>query len=86
MPTGKPRLITLNAASGASYLYQSANGGKAWREHAYYDGGLGFDDLAYVSATTGYVIHFMGSPVIANSDGLMKTTNAGRTWKNVSIP
>ena len=86
MPMGKPRLITLNAASGASYLYQSANGGKTWRTHVYYDGGLGFRDLAYVSATTGYVIHFMGSPVIGYSDGLMKTTNAGRSWKNVTIP
>ena len=85
MPPGKPRVITLNAASGASYLYQSANGGKTWQAHVYYDGGLGFNDLAYASATTGYVIHFMGSPVIAYSDGLMKTTNAGRTWKNVTI-
>jgi hypothetical protein len=48
-------------------------------------GGLGFDDLAYASAGTGYVIHFMGSPVIVYSDGLMKTTNAGGTWKNVTI-
>ncbi len=85
MPPGKPRVITLNAASGASYLYRSANSGKTWQEHVYYDGGVGFNDLAYVTATTGYVIHFMGSPVIANSDGLMKTTNAGRTWKNVTI-
>ena len=86
MPPGKPRVITLNAASGASYLYRSANGGKTWQEHVYYDGGLGFNDLAYVSGTTGYVIHFLGSPVIASSDGLMKTTNAGRSWKNVTIP
>jgi photosystem II stability/assembly factor-like uncharacterized protein len=85
MPPGNPRVITLNAASGASYLDQSANGGKTWKENVYYDGGLGFNDLAYASATTGYVIHFMGSPVIAYTDGLMKTTNAGRTWKNVTI-
>ncbi|HUB38300.1 MAG TPA: hypothetical protein VMA72_05565 [Streptosporangiaceae bacterium] len=86
MPPGNPRRITLNTASGASYLDQSANGGKTWTTIAYYDGGLGFNDLAYASATTGYVIHFMGSPVIAYSDGLMKTTNAGRTWKSVTIP
>jgi photosystem II stability/assembly factor-like uncharacterized protein len=85
MPPGNPQVITLNAASGASFLYQSANGGKTWKTNTYYDGGLGFSDLSYVSATTGYVIHFMGSPVIAYNDGLMKTTNAGRTWKNVTI-
>lgn len=87
MPPGSPKVITLNAASGASYLDQSANGGRTWTtKNAYFDGGLGFNDLAYASAATGYVIHFLGSPVIAYSDGLMKTTNAGRTWKNVIIP
>jgi photosystem II stability/assembly factor-like uncharacterized protein len=85
MPPGNQKVITLNAASGASYLYESTNGGKAWKQNVYFDGGLGFNDLAYASGTTGYVIHFMGSPVIAYSDGLMKTTNAGRTWKNVTI-
>lgn len=86
MPPGNPQVITLNAASGASYLYRSANGGKAWSETEYFDGGLGFNDLAYASSTTGYVIHFLGSPVIAYGLGMMKTTNAGGTWKNVPIP
>jgi photosystem II stability/assembly factor-like uncharacterized protein len=85
MPPGDPQAITLNAASGASYLYQSANGGKTWKTNVYSDGGLGFNDLAYASASTGYVIHFGGSPVIAYGKGLMKTTNAGRTWKDVTI-
>jgi photosystem II stability/assembly factor-like uncharacterized protein len=85
MPPGNPQVITLNAASGASYLYQSAKGGRTWKNNEYSDGGLGFNDLAYASATTGYVVHFMGSPVIAYSDGLMKTMNAGGTWENVTI-
>jgi len=86
MAAGNPKVITLNAASGASYLDQSTNGGKTWKQNAYLDGGLGFNDLAYVSATTGYVIHFYGTPVIATSDGLMKTVNAGKTWTTVTIP
>jgi photosystem II stability/assembly factor-like uncharacterized protein len=85
MPPGNPHVITLNAASGASYLYQSASGGKSWKTNVYSDGGLGFNDLAYASATTGYAIHFMGTPVIAYSKGLMKTANAGGSWKNVTI-
>jgi photosystem II stability/assembly factor-like uncharacterized protein len=85
MPLGNPHVITLNAASGASWLYQSTDGGKVWKANEYYDGGVGFNDLAYVSATTGYVVHFMGSPVIALSDGLLKTTNAGKTWASVPI-
>jgi photosystem II stability/assembly factor-like uncharacterized protein len=84
-PPGQPQVITLNAASGASFLYQSANGGATWQTTTYDDGGLSFRDLAYVSATTGYVIHYNGGPVIAYTQGLMKTTNDGATWQNVIV-
>jgi hypothetical protein len=85
MPPGNSKVITVNAASGASFLYQSADGGRVWKTNEYFDGGVGFADLAYASATTGYVVHFLGSPVIANADGLMKTTDAGARWKTISI-
>lgn len=86
MPPGRPRVITMSAASGATYLYRSVNGGKTWGAKVYLDGGLDMRDLAYASATTGYVIHFSGGPVIAYSQGLLKTSNAGATWKAVPIP
>jgi photosystem II stability/assembly factor-like uncharacterized protein len=86
MPPGRPRMITMSAASGATYLYRSADGGKTWGETVYLDGGLDTRDLAYVSGTTGYVIHFSGGPVIAYGQGLLKTSNAGATWKAVPIP
>ncbi len=86
MPAGNPKVITMSAASGATYLYQSGNGGKTWRQLTWFDGGLEFRDLAYASATTGYVIHFDGGPVIAYSLGLMKTINAGKTWTKVAMP
>jgi len=57
-PDRGPRTPT--AASGASYLYRSANGGQAWQRITYFDGGPGFRDLAYVTAATGYLIHFSG--------------------------
>jgi photosystem II stability/assembly factor-like uncharacterized protein len=86
MPPGRPRVITMSAASGATYLYTSANGGKGWQTTAFFDGGLGLRDLAYVSANTGYVVHFGGSqPILAYSQGLLKTVNAGASWKAVSI-
>jgi photosystem II stability/assembly factor-like uncharacterized protein len=85
-PPGKPKVITINSASGASYLYQSTDGGKNWTTNEFPDGGVGFTDLAYVSATTGYVVHFLGSPFIANTDGLVKTVNAGKSWKTIAIP
>jgi photosystem II stability/assembly factor-like uncharacterized protein len=86
MPPGDPQVITLTAASGASYLYRSVNSGRSWDTTTYFDGGLDFRDLAYASATTGYLIHFSGGPVIAYGKGLMKTTNAGATWAAVHIP
>ena len=86
MPPGKPQVITLTASSGASYLYRSADSGKTWQMATYFDGGLGFRDLAYVSATTGYLIHYSASPAIAYGKGLMTTTNAGTTWKTIPIP
>jgi hypothetical protein len=86
VPPARPQVITLTAASGASYLYRSADGGKTWRRATYFDGGLGFRDVAYASATTGYLIHSTGGPVIAYGKGLMKTTNAGASWAPVPIP
>ena len=86
MPLGRPQVITLTATSGASYLYRSADSGRTWRMATYFDGGLGFRDLAYASATTGYLIHFGGSPAIAYGKGLMKTVNAGATWRTIPIP
>jgi photosystem II stability/assembly factor-like uncharacterized protein len=86
MAVSRPSVITINAASGASYLDSTFNGGKAWTKTVYRDGGLGFADLQYASSTTGYVVHFMGIPQIAYTLGLMKTVNAGATWTNVPIP
>lgn len=86
MPPGHPKLITIAADSGATFLYQSRNGGKTWTTTTFFDGGLQTRDLAYVSATTGYLVHFNGGPAIVNTLGLMKTVNAGKTWTNVTMP
>jgi photosystem II stability/assembly factor-like uncharacterized protein len=86
LPPGNPKVITMTSASGASYLYRSVDGGKTWHTATFYDGGLDFRDLAYVSATTGYLIHYNGGPVLAYSLGLLKTSNTGFLWKPVAIP
>jgi photosystem II stability/assembly factor-like uncharacterized protein len=86
LPPGRPRILDLAAASGASFLYRSANGGGTWKQATYDDGGLSFRDFAFVSASTGYLVHYNGGPVIAYGKGLMKTTNAGVSWTNVPIP
>jgi photosystem II stability/assembly factor-like uncharacterized protein len=86
MPPAQPQVITLTAVSGASFLYRSGDGGRTWKRKTFLDAGLGFRDLAYASATTGYLIHFSGGPVIAYGKGLMKTTDAGATWTPMPIP
>jgi photosystem II stability/assembly factor-like uncharacterized protein len=86
MPRGVPGTIIMTATSGASFLYRSVDGGNTWRTKTYADGGLDFRDLALVSATTGYIVHFSGGPVLAYGKGLLKTTNAGATWTKISIP
>jgi hypothetical protein len=86
MPPGHPRVITLAASSGTTFLCRSVNGGNTWKYATLSDGGIGVRHLAYVSATTGYVIHFSGGPVIACGMGLLRTVNAGASWKHVAIP
>lgn len=93
MARGNRNMITINSASGASFLYQTVDGGQSWTNSVPkkgIDAGIGFADLQYVSATTGYVVHFYGSPHIEFSKGLMKGGYNAKThawaWTNVSIP
>jgi photosystem II stability/assembly factor-like uncharacterized protein len=86
MVPGNPKVLTLEAASGATFLDRSVNGGKTWTQAEFFDGGTGMRDLAYVSATTGYTVHVSDSPALAYGLGLLKTTNAGKSWRTVKIP
>ncbi|HEX4089377.1 MAG TPA: hypothetical protein VHZ33_11705 [Trebonia sp.] len=86
MVPGHQKELTLVAASGATFLDRSVNGGKTWTQATFTDGGTGMRDLAYVSATTGYQVHVSDSPALAYGQGLLKTTNAGKTWRTVKIP
>jgi len=86
MVPGNPKVLTLEAASGATFLDRSANGGKTWAQATFDDGGTGMRDLAYVSGTVGYTVHVSETPALAYGLGLLKTTNAGETWKTVKIP
>ncbi|HEX4088742.1 MAG TPA: hypothetical protein VHZ33_08485 [Trebonia sp.] len=81
------QLVTA-AASGASMLYYSADGGARWTT-AYYagDGGLGFNDLGFTTATNGVVVY---GPVASDSNAegrpgrLLLTSNGGASWQAVS--
>lgn len=85
IPPGRPQVVTLATASGASLLDRSVNGGRTWRMVQYNDPAFGWRDMRYVSLTVGWVVH--GSlPWGVNYNQLMRTVNAGSTWYVVAIP
>src|ERR1700678_3953974 len=85
---GSASQLVVAAASGASMLYHSADGGAQWST-AYYagDGGLGFNDLGFTTGTNGVVVY---GPVLSdnNAEGrpgrLLLTSNGGASWQRVS--
>ena len=75
-------MITLAAASGASFLDRSANGGKTWTELTVTGGGWPWSSLSYVSRTVGWVV--LGGPGSGGSR-LLRTSDAGRTWHQIGF-
>jgi len=88
MSAGSTAQLTVAAASGASMLYYSADGGARW-DTAYYagDGGLGFNDLGFTTPSNGVVVY---GPVLSDSNAegrpgrLLLTSNGGASWQAVS--
>jgi hypothetical protein len=86
---GSASQLVVAAASGASMLYYSADGGAQWST-AYYagDGGLGFNDLGFTTAADGVVVY---GPVLSdnNAEGrpgrLLLTGNGGASWQSVAF-
>lgn len=84
LAAGGPGGLVIATASAASWLDRSVDGGGHWRTAlSYGDGGEGWADLGFTTASDGVVIH---GP--ANTDGgnanfagaLVLTENGGRTW------
>ena len=81
--------VAIATASAASWLFHSGNGGVTWQiVNEQYDGGVGWADLGFTTATDGVVVH---GP--ADSDGnstqrpgqLFLTSDGGTTWYRVSF-
>jgi len=85
---GTPGQIVVEAASGASELYYSANGGATWSTAwSAGDGGAGFNDLGFTTTSNGVVVRGPASSD-GNSEGspgqLLLTSNGGATWQTVT--
>lgn len=85
---GTPGRLVVGAFSGASWLYYSADSAAHWGTALQADnGGAGWNDLGFTSATDGVVI---SAPALTdgNSDGrlgqLMLTSDGGATWRAVT--
>jgi hypothetical protein len=84
-----PGQLVVSAASGASWLYYSGNGGAQWGSaYEVGDGGMGFNDLGFTTTSDGVVVY---GPALTdgNSEGrpgkLLLTSNAGASWQAVSF-
>lgn len=84
---GSPARLVVGAESGASWLYYSDDGGAEWSTaYKAIDGGRGFNDLGFTTATDGVAV--VGP---AYTDGnteqapgqLLLTSNSGATWQVV---
>ena len=77
------------AASGASWLYYSADGGARWSiAYKAGDGGTGFNDLGFTTTTDGVAVH---GPVYNDGNPygmpgqLLLTSDGGQSWTTVQF-
>jgi photosystem II stability/assembly factor-like uncharacterized protein len=77
-----PEHLVVEAVSGGSWLYYSADGGVHWSTGYFAgDGGAGFNDLGFTTTTDGAAVH---GPVAAMPGQLLLTSDGGATWTTVT--
>jgi len=78
--------LVVAAASGASELYLSTDGGATWTTaETYSDGGVGFNDLGFTTATQGVVVHGLPGFSVNFASQLLMTFDGGASWSVVPI-
>jgi hypothetical protein len=76
------RHLFVATSSGATWLYASRNGGRRWSNSLRLDdGGLGWNDFGFTTATQGVAVE--GTPSAGSH--LWMTTNSGRRWHKVKF-
>jgi hypothetical protein len=71
--------VVVDAVSGASIIYHSANGGGTWGTKTFNDGGAGLFDLQFANAALAAVVE--GRPGLgAATNRLLLSRGGGTTW------
>ena len=83
---GSDHALVIATASAASWLYRSGDAGRRWRTALFYgDGGEGWRDRGFTTATDGAVIHAPADPdgesARQKPGQLILTDDGGRTWR-----
>ena len=79
-----PAQLVIATASAASWLYYSGDGAAQWQTVLTEpDGGQGWADLGFTTASDGVIIHGPASKGFAGQ--LMLTQDGGLTWRQVSF-
>ena len=77
------RTLVIASTSAASYLYRSSDGGRTWTSPEQYgDGGEGFGDIGFTTPSQAFALRGV---VPQSAPTLIVTTDAGETWRTVSI-
>lgn len=77
-------VVALAARSGASWVYRSGDSGHTWAAPLEQgDGGVGYVDLGFTTATQGVAIY--GNPASGTASRLLMTRNAGAAWSPVTF-
>jgi photosystem II stability/assembly factor-like uncharacterized protein len=72
-------VIAVSAASGASWVYLSSDGGHTWRTALQEgDGGVGYFDLGFTTSTQGVAVY--GQLGTSTHSSLLMTRDAGASW------
>jgi hypothetical protein len=89
LAAGSDQGIVIATASAASWLYLSRDAGRDWSTPLFFgDGGEGWGDLGFTTATDGVVIHGPARTDGGNANfpGQLELTNdGGRTWHTAAF-
>lgn len=82
-PASPQNLTVAAVGGGIDILHSSSDGGKTWQTQTLSEDGFGLFDLRFVTDKVGFVV--VGSPDSPNGSSVFQSTDAGKTWHEMTI-